>query len=1071
MIKLKKNVCWLAIALLASIFMTSCPQSEQKTPSPPPSVKQSDVVKLKSLKVAGANLEIKDEIDLKKTVAEKLSVEWKATPDDAVVTFTPELVSGNWELGSELGSKTLQILVKKEDESHTYKITVEKIKADSLLLKKISCEEEEKNASEISTTIGFNDVAKSEVSLKVEVADPSTTVEFAGFGELENPTTWKWLLASGDNSLNLKLTKGEKIEEYVVKIASTLPYVQVSYTLNGTAAHNLENGFDEKALSGENPLFDAKCNHLLVAFLTTVNVKKITVNGEDTPLPQGSFIKKSEKLCMLQEGEQQFTLFVEPGASISSKYASKLIRFRVKGYKEKTKPTPYMSINGNGDLPSEFISKLENAEAAPLYQIFKGPAHLEISINAYEKQYLVKEIKIDDVLVPMAETSYSIEKDIAVTADTEKAVKIEFVPHNSLICENLIWNFKLKAGGEKPPVFGITLSSINDVGSVDGELPESLTKHLRDSSNPVYEYDGTSAKVVLSVETEDFVKNAVFKMDGEDKATVTTQSEGWNTTLSYTYDIKDADAHNIEIQVNPKKEDEHVALVLKFQLKRTGKKIKMSPRPLTFTINGVSSEKMPKDVKEHLFDGTNPVYEIDGSDVLAKIIAFDEFMDERVKHIVFTFANEAAKTLPFEKKSGGWLDTFEAESSFTLAENKKPYLLKIEVVPKDKDAFESLVYSLNIQASGKAIPMPLIFGVNDAVQPNGKALEINAESAEVLVQSRVDVMKTVKIAIKDVDDVECEVETLKNKQGQTFYDARRTVSLLDGSNNAVERTIIITVTPKDEAKYEAATCTYKLTGKKMETNNAKFAFQGDKVKVGAGVDYKDGVNGVYLDDYGAEYVNFTCYTESPRATVRYAVLGLNQALIDFPDPTGQTAEKYKVMTRGQEGKNETGKIKLFGDKPTTLKLWVVAEDGSTTDAEKGTYYLAANPIGLRWTYDESKATATAKFEDFENEGYAEITLSKASIVGNYVYFAVNVWDDNDGGFKVGPNVATGQDAFQKLPQTEKEKKNYKQSYYTKLDVSKLVSGDESELELKCNMLSAKDDTDCFTYTVKVKITN
>ena len=36
MIKPKKNVCWLAIALLASIFMTSCPQSEQKTPSPPP---------------------------------------------------------------------------------------------------------------------------------------------------------------------------------------------------------------------------------------------------------------------------------------------------------------------------------------------------------------------------------------------------------------------------------------------------------------------------------------------------------------------------------------------------------------------------------------------------------------------------------------------------------------------------------------------------------------------------------------------------------------------------------------------------------------------------------------------------------------------------------------------------------------------------------------------------------------------------------------------------------------------------------------------------------------------------
>ena len=135
-------------SFISLYFYDFLPSKRTENTVPPPSVKQADVVKLKSLKVAGANLEIKDEIDLKKTVAEKLSVEWKATPDDAVVTFTPELVSGNWELGSELGSKTLQILVKKEDESHTYKITVEKIKADSLLLKKISCEEEEKNAKE-----------------------------------------------------------------------------------------------------------------------------------------------------------------------------------------------------------------------------------------------------------------------------------------------------------------------------------------------------------------------------------------------------------------------------------------------------------------------------------------------------------------------------------------------------------------------------------------------------------------------------------------------------------------------------------------------------------------------------------------------------------------------------------------------------------------------------------------------------------------------------------------------------------------------------------------------------------
>ena len=1065
MIKLKKNVCLLAITLLASIFVTSCPQTEQNTPSPSP--KQSDSVKLKSLKIGGANIEVQDVIDLKKTVAEKISVEYEVVPTDATVTFSPTLDGGNWNLGSEIGKKTLTILVKKDSESHTYKLNIEKIKADELLLKKISCETEEKNGDQILSIMSFQDVAKAIVSLKVEAFDPSTTVEFKGFGEAENPTTWEWLLSHGENSLNLKLTKGTSVEEYTIKINSTLPQVQVSYNLNGTAAHNLEDEFDEKALNGKNPLFDAKCNHLLIAFLTTVGVKKITVNGGDVPLPQGAFIKKSEKLYMLQEGEQQFDIFVEPDASIINKYACKHIRFRVKGYANKAKPAPYMSISGNGDLPEDFVSKLEKPEAAPLYKVFKSPAKLEISINAYEKQYFVKEIKIDDVVVPMGSTSYSIEKDIEVTPDNPKPVKIEFVPHNPQICENLIWNFKLQGGGEKPPVFGVTLTSINDVGSVDGELPESLTKHIKDNSNPLYEYDGKGATVVLSVETEEFVKDAVFKMDGADKGTVEPQSEGWSTTLSYKYDIQDNNAHNIEIQVNPKKEDEHVPLVLKFQLKRTGKKIKMSPRPLTFSINGVSSGNMPKEVKDHLFDGTNPVYELDGSDVLAKIVAFDEFMNDRVEHVIFTFANESPKTKAFETKSAGWFDTYEAESTFTLTENKKPYLLKIEVVPKDKEVYESLVYSLNVQSSGKAIPMPLIFGVDNRIQPDGKVLVINAETAEVLVQSKQDVMKTVKIAIKDVDNVDCEVQELQNQQGNTFYDARRTVSLLDGEN-AVERTIIITVTPKDETKYLPATCTYKLTGRKIEANNAKFVFQGKQPKVGAEVEFKDGVTGTYLDDYGASHVSFTCYTESPRATVRYTVLGLNNTPIDFPETTGQTTEKYKVMTRTENGKHTTEKIKLFTDKPTTLKLWVVAEDGNTVDNEKGVYYLAENPISLRWSYAQ-KAT-TAKFEDFETEAYGEITLKKSSIKSdNLVHFAFKVWDDASGGFKVGPAIADGQTALQKLPQTDEEKEALKQSYFTDLDVSKLISGEVQELQLKCNMLSKEGNKDCFTYIVKVKI--
>ena len=57
-------------------------------------------------------------------------------------------------------------------------------------------------------------------------------------------------------------------------------------------------------------------------------------------------------------------------------------------------------------------------------------------------------------------------------------------------------NFKVEKGGEKPSIPRDKVKfRINGIGDYDwfDPLPESLTAHLTDGTNPIYEYDGKKA--------------------------------------------------------------------------------------------------------------------------------------------------------------------------------------------------------------------------------------------------------------------------------------------------------------------------------------------------------------------------------------------------------------------------------------------------------------------------------------------------------------------------------------------------------------------------------------------------
>lgn len=940
-------------------------------------------------------------------------------------------------------------------------------KEPALHIKKITLDKETKDEGAISSTINFSPVSLSIAHLEVEAMEEGVNVTFEGLGEAKG-AGWDWMLTSGENEIKIKLTKDAKEAQYIAKVSSRLQAGGGVYTLNGVYSSDIKGDFDKKILNGENPLFEAGCNHLRLAIITVpseIEYKKIAVNGEDFPPSVGKFTKMSEKLFMLDgEEEKQFSILMVPKEL--NKCAIRFERFRVRGNGKKAVIKPSITINKNGDLPKDFLENLANTEAYPLYYVFKGPANIAINISEYERAYKVKTIKINDVEDAMTEKQRIVEKEIDINATTPTLVKVEFVPKDEATVQPLIWNFKLQEGGEKPCVFGVRVVGVNDVGMVPGAgvLPESFAKHTVDNSNPLYKFAGKTARVVLYVEDEEIVEKAKFKLDGNEDGEEDITSSNGDTFIIHTCDIKDEVEHQIDIEVLPKDEDLNIPLKMKFRLQRSGEKMLIQSEGLEFSINGVMSSSMPKEVKEHLLDGTSPLYELDGEIVSVEIETEEELVSEKIKNIVFSFEGEQAKTLEMEARNNGFGNFWTLKTSFIMKEVEKAYNLKIDVIPTDDEVYKGFSYSLKVKNTGAIVEMPLLFILDNEAYKTGAQITAKGSDAVIAVGASYDIMKSVNINVEGMGALDCEIKEESDGKGGSIYYAERKIELVK-EDETPEYKVTIKVVPKNEARYKPATCEWKVMGTKLDKSNAKFAVDHNgEQRIEPYIVFKDGVEGKSLDDYGSTHITFTAFTESPKAEVRYALLGLKDKMIDFID--APTTEKYKVM-QNSNGEHTSEKITLFGDKPTRIKVWVVAEDGSE-DEEDGLYTLDLNPMALRFSYDAK--LQDARFADFENKGYGEVVLKKSSIKddGN-VYFAFRVWDEDKGGFKVGDSLAEGQSPFVKLPQTEKEKKASFQTYTSVLNASKLKNGQATELELKCNMKEVESDADAFTFIVKVKV--
>ena len=1023
-------------------------------------------VRLTSFQLDGKEQTIKDDgnIDCGTTKKVQYTISTTTEPSDADVIFDPPLNATNvWAFGSEEGVKNLKITVKKGGDEASYMATVKRIGVD-VAITKITVDGVIKENTDILSEMSFPDCSKGLVKVEVETNPSNAKVAFQDGSSL-SVKTYEWHLINGENTLKIKVVKDEDEYSYQVKLKTVLPAIDVSYSLNNVKSADIENNFEREEKLGNNPLFEAKLNHVNIQLVVQGKLGKVLVNGNNINATPTGHVSSVNEVILLEGREKELEVVVYPKVEAMTKNSARRIKFRAFGNHTKARAKPKLKIDNSEDLPASFLNKLEDETETPLYTVYKSPAYLDVQLTGYEKKFLIKEIKInDEVVEPKPASPYIISKEVELKDGEENPIKIEFIPIDERFSEKFSWTFKLATGG-KANIPDVELHSINDV--LLEELPKNLTEHLSDGSNPLYEFDGKNAKVIISCGDTGKVKEVDFKIDGEKKETVIPIEDGFDTFAKYTYAIADLKEHNIEIVMQPEDAEQYKPLVYSFRLKNTGNKQKFASSNFYLSINDVPESILPEEVKNHLTDGTNPTYSLDGKKVVMILKLQDEIWLEKIKNVKCKIATEAEEVVKFkEVTTGNW----EAKFSFSLLDKENAHLATMKVIPKDENEYEQLTYSLMIKSTGHLNLMPLVYGINKKTVKSGDKEKVEDEKAIIRVQARMDIMKKVVIGEERKDEVECSVVAMKDNNNQPYWEAMREVPLVEG-NNTPEKKIVIRVTPIDADLFAPATCNLSITGTKKAPDSA--AFKKDKHGEfeinGEVVEMLEGCDARGYRDYGVKVVRLNAKTVSSEATVKYSIIGLDGASIGFigadgkPDP----AVLEKTMTN-TDGEHVSEDIRLFEDKPTRVKLWVISKDGQTDD-QNGLYTQFLNYMEVGWAYTKpNKANSELELEDYEYKAYDVVKINKDSIPADgKIHFLFKTWEKYIY-YIVPDDVAEGQTPFEEAKDLSP---SFQYCYTTALDVSSLKTEPTKELLVQCRIKNSESvpNDSCFVYKLKVKL--
>ncbi len=404
------------------------------------------------------------------------------------------------------------------------------------------------------------------------------------------------------------------------------------------------------------------------------------------------------------------------------------------------------------------------------------------------------------------------------------------------------------------------------------------------------------------------------------------------------------------------------------------------------------------------------------------------------------------------------------EGDVFIADKTKPTKMKISV-PAVKGRY--LEWSAFVTVTVEKIPMPIKVGYNEQQVKDGEEELLPIEVVEFMVESSDDIIG--EVIINDgTKEYKPEVKLFPETPEYSEYYLALKTCLLSTENFT---TFTITIKPKDAYIYLDSVYTYTLKGTKVANNNAEFIIVNtgtteepeESPNLVCDITWVEGCASQNYEDYGAKSLKMTAHTVSPRASVyvkKVSPLNASETLL----------EGEQEIKLDNENGVHTKDITLFANKPTKLIAYVKAEDGVTTNDEKGKWQVIFNAVDLFWGYDDSKL-GTKDLRENANKAYAEIKAKKTDATANKVFIAFGIWDENTG-FKPDESIEKMTD-YKVLDSYGDPDYGLFTAYQFSVDVSTLNVGQSKEIDIPV-MRIADDENEpldepikAFTYKVKI----
>ena len=867
-----------------------------------------------------------------------------------------------------------------------------------------------------------------------------------------------WALSLGENTLKVVVEQGNDKKEYTIKMKRGSEKVKLPINELYISEQNvLENNQEivEKLLGDERPEFEA-ADPTDIELLTTVGVSSATIAGEAASVtqkasPQGTpcWEVKKTGVTGFKASPKDIDIVLNP--IDGENYEQTTVKFKLK-YKELTdiQVTNY-EINGKKEieLPQTFNDALM-AGKEPTLKVKGMATHIKIVVDTKLEKARVNDEEISQDRIVEADTyygkRYGFRTSIKLDGTNKKAITIELIPEDKSAVSKKKLRFFVQGNGAKEKI-----EPLFEHISGNKSLPQSFRDGLTDPANPpTYEVKGTKAEISILLDgyTGDFLfekaqingLDAQFVRDefaGFVEYKLTKEIEGIEETTPKDFSIlfkgKEGIADDVE---------------WKFKIKGGGKLPNIPQNKIVlFTINGYGDRGKPfeEDFKNYLTDSTKkPLFELYGKKVIIKVGCYESGL---LKDVDFKVGDNAKVAKTLVKDGAKWIAEYETE----LANVGTEYEVEVSCNPhteKEND-FSPLVYSFKLKSLDEKLSPDYSFGIDREVRPSGYKATLNAEYATLSVQIPTeDLMQKVEIGVEN-DLKECNIATFKTSGGTIVYQATSQVPL----NTSSEKTYVIKVTPKDASQYAIVECKYHLKGTSISNTNAEFVqTEENKPDVKVNIEWNEGLEDtMYVDGYGAKKVTLTARTVSPRATVKY----------QFINPVSNTAipDTEKTMANNN-GIHKAEGIELYQDKPTKIKVYVVAEDAHTQDEVYGIWQYTYNKVSLLWNSD-----ASPQLSDFLTFAYDKIEVERNKIKDGKVHLCAITLNKGFGYAMDDTDLPEEQSPFE-----GKEALGYYHYIYTStVDVSKLLNGEVNEIKAHIKVKHITKKKLCMDYIVTVTL--